>query len=176
MVLRGAAGQAALTFAVLILPFILGCELGSGLDDNALVGSWAATSVQQDGVELFGVTNISFALTMRSGGTFSESVTGDLDHVVCKGEGITSCTRDGTYEYTNDYLSFCDPECDGGNQYLVRGNTITYVLVASVNPFSDARAVLADSPAYALGDSLDGPLRHVLPDLAIRYVIVFQRI
>ena len=128
-----------MTFVVLNLPFILGCELGSGLDDNALVGSWAATSVQQDGVELLGVTGISFALTMRSGGTFSESVTGDLDHVVCKGEGITSCTRDGTYEYTNDYLAFCDPECDGGNQYLVTGNTITYVLVASVNPFSDAR-------------------------------------
>jgi hypothetical protein len=148
----------------LILPLVLGCELGSGLDDNTLVGSWTAKSVKQDGVELFGVTSISFALTMRRNGTFSESVTGDVDHVVCKGEGITSCTKDGTYEYTSDYLSFCDPECDGGMQYVISRDTITYVLVSDVPPFSVARAgPLAD------------PLRHVLPAGAITYVIVFMR-
>lgn len=162
MIIRGAARQAAFTFAVLILPLVLGCELGSGLDDNAFVGSWTATSVQQDGVELFGTTDISFSLTMLSDGTFSESVSGDVDHVVCTGEGVTTCTRDGTYEYDSDYLSFCTPQCDGGMQYVISGNTFTYVLVGAV-VFSVAR------PARA------GPLLHVLPAGAITYVIVFMR-
>jgi len=168
MRIRRTARQAALTFAVLVLPVVLGCEFGSGLDDDSLVGSWTATSVQQDGVELFGATDISFALTMLSDRTFSESIAGYMDHVVCKGEGNFTCTRDGTYEYDSDYLSFCDPECDGGNQYVISVDTITYVLVSNVNPFAVTRASPLDGP-------LEGPLRHVLPAGAITYVIVFTR-
>ena len=160
----GTARQAASTFAVSLLLLILGCELGSGLDENALVGSWTARSVQKNGAELFGTTDISFALIMRSDGTFSESVIGDVDHVVCLGEGVTTCTRHGTYEYDQDFLSFCAPECDGGMQYLIEGNTITYILVGDV--------VFSVAPPDAPPDLL----LHVLPTGAITYVIVFQRI
>ncbi len=163
MRIRRTTRQAASTLTVLILPLVLGCELGSGLDENALVGSWAATSVQQDGAELFGTTDISFALIMRSDGTFSESVVGDVDHVVCVGESVTTCTRHGTYEYDQDFLSFCAPECDGGMQYLIEGNTITYILVGDV--------VFSVAPPDAPPDLL----LHVLPAGAITYVITFQR-
>ena len=99
---------------------------------------------------------------MRSNGTFSEAVSGDVDHWVCA--DTTSCARDGTYEYTSDDLIFCDPECDEGMQYAISGDTITYVLVVDVFPFSVA-------PAGPLG----GPLRHELPEGTVTYVIVFQR-
>ena len=134
------ARQTALTFAAMILPLVLGCgDDGTGGDDgddtdgNPLVGTWTATSVTVDGVEVFVGTSLSFTVTMNANLTFSESVSGDLDQVIC--DVGTSCADNGTYEYTTTTLSFCDPQCDEVGQYTVAGDVLTYTLAENAVTF-----------------------------------------
>jgi len=141
--------QAASTFAAVILPLVLGCggDDGTGTDDtddtvgNPLVGTWTATSVEIDGVEALIGTSLSFTVTMNANETFSESVSGDLDQVIC--DVGTSCTDNGTYEYTSTTLSFCDPGCDEVGQYTIESTQLTYVLVEDGVTFT---VVLTNGP------------------------------
>ena len=139
------ARQTALTFAAVLLPLVLGCgDDGTGADDtdgNPLVGTWTATSVKIDGVEALVGTSLSFTVTMNANETFSESVSGDLDQVIC--DVGTSCTDNGTYEYTSTTLSFCDPQCDEVGQYTISGTVLTYVLVEDGVTYT---VVLANGP------------------------------
>ncbi len=90
--------------------------------ENLLVGSWTATSIIRDGVEILVGTDLSFNFTFRSDLTFSESVSGDASHLFCD---TTSCTDGGTYVFTSTHLSLCDPNCDEIFEYAISGNTIT---------------------------------------------------
>ena len=129
MNIRRTARQAALTFAVVILPLVLACgdDGGTGTNETTLIGSWRVTSIKVDGVEILVGTSATLIVTMRSDGTYSNSVSGDTDQLFC--EGTTSCTEDGTYVYTNVNLTFCDPGCDEAGQYTISGDTLNYVLL-----------------------------------------------
>lgn len=129
MSIRRTARQAALTFAVLILPLVLACgdDGGTGTSETALIGSWEVTSVKVDGVEILVGTGVSFTAALRSNGTYSFSISGDTNQLFC--DSATSCTEDGTYIFTDVDLTFCDPGCDEAGQYTISGNTLTYVLV-----------------------------------------------
>ena len=95
-------------------------------DENLFVGSWTATSIIRDGVEILVETDLSLNLTFRSDLTFSESVSGDTGHLFC--DDATDCTDDGTYVFTSTLLSICDPQCDEVIlEYTISGNTLTVV-------------------------------------------------
>ncbi len=134
MKLRHAARQATLTFAVVVLPLVLGCGSdngtgtnGNGTDDNPLIGTWAGTSFTADGVESLIGTSLSFTVTINPNLTFSSSAAGDFDQVFCEVEA--SCVEGGTYQFTSTTVTFCDPLCDEVVQYTISDGTLTFELV-----------------------------------------------
>jgi hypothetical protein len=125
MNVQRAVRLAASTVALVALPLVVGCgdDDGTGTNGSALVGSWSATSMLADGVEVFAGTGVSLTATLTSDGTYSMSTTGDTDHMFC--EGTTSCTENGTYTHTSNTLTFCDPGCGDPASYTISGNTLT---------------------------------------------------
>ena len=94
----------------------------------SLVGSWRATSVLQNGVEMLVGTSTQFIINLRSDGTFLESVAGDTQELFC--DETTSCTDNGTWFVTGTRLFICDPGCDDEDiQYTISGNTLIVVVV-----------------------------------------------
>jgi len=91
-----------------------------------LVGSWTATSILVDGVEVLAGTSLSFSATLNDDGTFSDAVAGDVDGLFC--EGTTTCADTGTYSGTATTISICDLECDEG-QYSLLGDELRLVFV-----------------------------------------------
>lgn len=176
MKLRHAARQAALTFAVVILPFVLGCgDDATGTDDdetdtevNALIGTWAATSAMINGVEVLVGTDFAFTVTLKNDATYTLIATGDTDLMVC---GATDCTENYSWSSTSTSVTLCDPGCDPDNvaQYTITGNTmvwtamdeastitVTFVRV-SVNPVAgtwSATSITIDDVEVLAGTSL----------------------
>ncbi|UCF21304.1 MAG: hypothetical protein JSU87_07970, partial [Gemmatimonadota bacterium] len=121
--------QTALALALATVPMVVACgdDNGTGTNGNPLVGSWRATSILIDDVEVLAGTSLSLTVTLNSNRSYSTSVSGDTDQLFC--DTTTSCTENGTYQYTSTTLTFCDPGCDEAGQYTISGNTVTYVLV-----------------------------------------------
>jgi hypothetical protein len=129
MNVRRAIWLAASTVALLALPLVIGCgdDDGTGTSGLGLVGSWRATSIQIDDVEVLAGTDLSVTMTFGSDGTYSSSVSGDTDHLFC--DTTTSCTETGTYIHTSMTFTVCDPGCDEAASYTISGNTLTVTLV-----------------------------------------------
>ena len=120
---------AASTVALVTLPLVVGCgdDDGTGTNGNGLVGSWRATSILIDDVEILVGTSLSITMTFRSDGTTSQSVSGDTDHWFC--DTTTSCTENNTYTHTSTTVTICDPGCDEPFIYTISGDTLTMTLV-----------------------------------------------
>jgi hypothetical protein len=127
MNVQRAVRLAASTVALVTLPLVIGCgDDGTGTNGNPLLGSWRATSIMIDDVEVLAGTDLSVTVTFRSDGTFSTTVTGDTDHFFC--EGTTSCTENETYIHTSTTFTVCDPGCDEPFHYTISGDTLTATL------------------------------------------------
>ena len=129
MNVQRAVRLAASTVALVTLPLVVGCgdDDATGTNGNGLVGSWRATSILIDDVEILAGTSLSVTTTLRADGTYSQSVSGDTDHLFC--DATTSCSENGTYIYTSTTLTICDPGCDEAGTYTISGDTMTYTLV-----------------------------------------------
>jgi len=98
----------------------------TAVNGAVLVGSWTATSILVDGVEVLAGTSFSFSATLNDDGTFSDAVSGDVDGLFC--EGSTMCADTGTYAATATTISICDPGCDEA-QYSLLGDEFRLVFV-----------------------------------------------
>ncbi len=74
---------------------------------NPLLGAWllARAEVGDDEIPL---GDFEYVLTFWDDGTFSVSVSNDLEQWVCKDPPQTSCTWSGTYTYTRTTITFDD--------------------------------------------------------------------
>ena len=119
----------ASTIVVMALALSGACgdDDGTGTNENGLVGSWRATSLVVDGVEMLAGTSLSMTMTIRADDTYTISASGDTDGVFC--EGTTSCTESGTYIHTSTTFTLCDPGCDEAGDYTISGDTLTYHIV-----------------------------------------------
>jgi hypothetical protein len=127
MNVQRAVRLAASTLALVTLPLVIGCgDDGTGTNGSGLVGSWRATSILIDDVEVLAGTSLSATVTLRADGTYSMSVSGDTDHLFC--DATTSCSENGTYTHTSTTFTICDPGCDEAGFYTISGNTLTYQL------------------------------------------------
>ncbi len=93
MNVQRAVRLAASTVALVTLPLVVGCgdDDATGTNGSGLFGSWRATSITIDDVEVLAGTSLSVTTTLRADGTYSQSVSGDTDHLLC--EGTTTCTQ-----------------------------------------------------------------------------------
>ena len=114
---------------------------------NPLVGTWRLRSVADGDDEVNGSDlPVQWIATIRRDGTFSNYVSDDVDHLICKDPAVpptTSCEWDGTYTYTLttitlDDSNHPDPEnrnedtstyirC-GGTLYMLDGARLAYQL------------------------------------------------
>ncbi len=133
MKIRRTARLAALTAAVVVLPSVLACgDSGTDTDENPLVGTWSATSVVLNDVEVLVGTSFSITATFGSDGTFSASYSGNTNFWC---GGAPSCTETGTYTFTSSTLTICDPGCEAPGPYTISGNTLTFDLLGTVFTF-----------------------------------------
>jgi hypothetical protein len=131
MNVQRAVRLAASIVALVTLSLVVGCgdDDGTGTNGSELFGTWSVTSILIDDVEVLAGTSFSFIMTLRSNGTYSFTFSGDTDHLVC--EGTTSCSESGTYIYTSNTFTFCDPGCDAQDaaDYTISGDTLTWLMV-----------------------------------------------
>lgn len=114
-----------LVVSLLCLPVISGCgdDGGPTSPQDRLIGTWTATmlAATDRGVTLDLMDSVdSFVLTLTSGGTYTNTVTGDASGVVCSGN--TNCTESGTYSATSSTITF-----DGSDtfDYSISINVLT---------------------------------------------------
>ena len=99
---------------------------GDLLGACGLIGTWRVTSMVGNGVEYL-PASLSAVFTVRSDGTYLESISGDTDSLFCEGTQ-TSCSQEYTYIDTGNTVVFCDPGCDEYGDYVIAGRTMTYSL------------------------------------------------
>jgi hypothetical protein len=106
-----------------IAPIVVGCGDENIVDSSLeLVGSWNATVLMVDGVDLI-AGGMTLSFTFNANGEYSYSVTGDLMEFC---DTVTACTDGGDFTATSTQFTL-DPNTldEVVLNYSVTGNTMT---------------------------------------------------
>jgi hypothetical protein len=97
---------------------------GPGGAVNPLVGTWNATSMLGNGMEVL-VGGLTFSITFRDDGTFSTSVANDPGDVFCDAPE-TSCNDGGDYTSTSTTFTLDAGSADEETlNYTIAGDVLT---------------------------------------------------
>lgn len=129
---RRANRLAVLIVALSTLPFALSCGDNNNGDgttgpnppsDNAIVGTWNATSFTAEGTDLI-AAGLTVSFNFANDGTYSYTVTGDTFGAFCTGN--TACSDFGTYDTSNGTLTFDRGTSDQESvSYSISGSTLS---------------------------------------------------
>jgi len=105
-----------------IAPVVTGCGDDNIVDSNlALLGSWNATVLLVDGVDLIG-EGMTLSFTFNGNGEYSYSVTGDMLDFC---DGSAACTDGGDFTATSTQFTLDPSSIDTVVlAYSVNGNTL----------------------------------------------------